>query len=183
MELDFKKIYTLPNVLSIIRLLMVLPFILLIKNQENTWFIILALAAMATDWLDGYFARKWNQISNLGMILDPLADKVNTAGVVLALHAYQDFSLWLALLIVARDFFIVIGAFLIFRRKKMITTSNIPGKIAVFFIASAVVIFVLDFPMIFRIFLYIALLFIILSILSYLKNFIAMISGNKSSDQ
>jgi CDP-diacylglycerol--glycerol-3-phosphate 3-phosphatidyltransferase len=161
---------------------MVLPFVLLIKNQENSWFLILAVVAMATDGLDGYIARKWNQTSELGMILDPLADKVNTAGVVIALHLYQGFPLWLASLIVGRDIFIVLGALLVFKKKKMITTSNKPGKIAVFFIATAVLVYVIDFPEIFNISLYIALFFILLSIASYLKNFIGMISGNKSSE-
>lgn len=161
---------------------MLVPFILLIKNQENYWFLALAFIAMATDWMDGYFARKWNQVSELGKILDPLADKINTAGVVIALYLYQSFPLWIAVMIITRDLLIALGALFIFKKHKLITSSNIPGKVAVFFIAISVLFFVLHLHVLFEIALYISIVLIILSITSYLKKFIGLVSGNKMNE-
>ena len=71
------RILTIPNVISIVRLLCVPIFLWLLFSQENRLAAAWLLAALgATDWGDGYIARRWNQVSQLGKILDPVADRV-----------------------------------------------------------------------------------------------------------
>lgn len=71
------RILTLPNVISVIRLLCVPVFLYLLFGRDNRAAAAWLLAALgATDWVDGYIARRWNQISELGKILDPVADRV-----------------------------------------------------------------------------------------------------------
>ena len=70
-------VLTVPNVLSALRLLGVPVFLWLILGPEaDGWAVLLLMVAGFTDWLDGKLARRWNQISRLGQLLDPLADRL-----------------------------------------------------------------------------------------------------------
>ena len=71
------RILTIPNVISVVRLLCVPVFLWLLFDQENRVAAAGLLAILgATDWVDGYIARHYDQVSNLGKILDPVADRV-----------------------------------------------------------------------------------------------------------
>jgi cardiolipin synthase len=71
------RILTVPNVISVIRLLCVPLFLYLLFGRDNRAAAAWLLAALgATDWVDGYIARRWNQVSELGKVLDPVADRV-----------------------------------------------------------------------------------------------------------
>jgi cardiolipin synthase len=71
------RIVTLPNVISLVRLLCVPLFLWLLFGRENRTGAAFLLGGLgATDWVDGYIARHFNQVSNLGKVLDPIADKV-----------------------------------------------------------------------------------------------------------
>ena len=71
------RIVTLPNVISLVRLLCVPVFLWLLFARENRLGAALLLGGLgATDWVDGYIARHFNQVSDLGKVLDPIADKV-----------------------------------------------------------------------------------------------------------
>lgn len=96
----------LPNAITFSRLL-ALPFILYILNQptEQTRWICLAifLVAAGTDWLDGYLARKLNQVTELGKFLDPLVDKFLVLAPLLALIQLGSVPAWGVFLILARE--------------------------------------------------------------------------------
>ena len=99
----------LPNLLTYFRILLV-PLVVIalyIEDDAGNW-TALALFAIAgiTDWLDGYLARAWNQTSNLGRMLDPIADKLLVAVVLLALTwqgTIAGYSLWAAIIILCRE--------------------------------------------------------------------------------
>ncbi|NIJ40239.1 cardiolipin synthase [Parvibaculum indicum] len=99
----------LPNLLTYFRILLV-PLVVIalyLEEDAGNW-TALALFAMAgiTDWLDGYLARAWNQTSNLGRMLDPIADKLLVAVVLLALTwqgTIAGYSLWAAIIILCRE--------------------------------------------------------------------------------
>ena len=96
--------------------------------------ISLALLRLAgiTDWLDGYFARRLNQVTQTGLILDPLADKVLAAGLVLLLIFYRDFPIWLASVIVGRDLLLLLAGLILMRKSDSVPSSNLTGKYAFF---------------------------------------------------
>lgn len=106
---------TLANLLTITRLLIVPVFVLSIYYQQFTWALALFFIAALTDALDGFIARAFNQKTQLGTILDPMADKLLlvTAFVVLSTHGLTKtppIPFWVTVTAISRDIFIVIGA-------------------------------------------------------------------------
>lgn len=100
----------IPNIITIIRILLIVPIVLLLINDEYEWAISLIVIAGLSDALDGYLARKYHWQSELGAMLDPLADKAFLAGLIVVLGAKQLLPFWLVLGVVARDVIILIGA-------------------------------------------------------------------------
>jgi len=127
--------YTISNLLSFLRIFLAIPIFIFIANAETVILLIIIFIAIVTDFLDGYFARRFNEITELGKILDPFADKVCTTTGFIALTIYQDFPLWITILIILRDIFILLGSLYILKRAKFVTPSNVPGKFTVFFIS------------------------------------------------
>lgn len=102
------RVWTVPNVLSIARLLGVPVFLWLVLVPEaDLWALVVLAFAGVTDWLDGKIARAWNQISRLGVILDPMADRLYIFAAVLGLVVRDVVPVWLLVVLVVRDVFIV----------------------------------------------------------------------------
>lgn len=129
------EIYTIPNILSFIRMFFVIPIYYFLSTDQNLIATGVILIALFSDWLDGYIARRTQRITTLGKVLDPLADKINTAGGFIALALYQNFPWWMAALIVLRDLAIITGSVIVFNRKAIVSASNVPGKVTVFIIS------------------------------------------------
>jgi len=93
--------------------------------------LIIAVIAIISDFADGYFARKWNQVSELGKVLDPLSDKLIVAFGSIAIYLHFALPLWVVVLIIGRDVLILIGSVLLVTRFPSVTPSKMAGKIAV----------------------------------------------------
>jgi cardiolipin synthase len=101
---------TLPNLITLLRVLLVpVVAVSLIEGLYAAAFVLFALAGIG-DWLDGYLARRLNQTSRLGAILDPLADKLIMVSVSLILAWQGLLPVWFAALLILRDLLIVTGA-------------------------------------------------------------------------
>ena len=111
------RILTIPNILSFIRLLGVPLFLWLILVPEaDGWaFVVLALSAV-TDYLDGMIARALGQISRLGQLLDPIADRLYIAATLLGLAIRAIIPWWLVIVLLARDLVLAIVLALLKRR-------------------------------------------------------------------
>jgi len=130
---------SLPNLLSLLRITL-MPFILLaLRSGRDLPLLALMLAAVATDFFDGLVARKTNQISDLGKVLDPLADKVCVDTMVIALSLWRGFPWWATGIIVGRDLLILLGGLVLMKKAKTVPVSNWPGKVAVTSLAVAIV--------------------------------------------
>ncbi len=98
------RIWTIPNALSMLRLLGVPVFLYLVLGpHEDGWAIILLMAAGISDYLDGKIARRFNQFSRLGQLLDPAADRLYIASTLVALVVRDGLPLWWAAVLVLRD--------------------------------------------------------------------------------
>ena len=101
------SVWTLPNAVSALRLLGVPVFLWLVLGpQADVLALVLLMASGFTDWLDGYLARRLNQTSRLGEILDPVADRLYILAVVVGLAARDIIPWWVALILPARDVFL-----------------------------------------------------------------------------
>ncbi len=106
------KFQYLPNVLTIIRLLLAGPISLAILSERPVWTISLFAIAALSDALDGFLARRYGWQSRFGAMLDPMADKVLLVTAFLSLTVIKVFPLWLTLLVIGRDILIVSGSFI-----------------------------------------------------------------------
>ena len=171
-----KEIFTLSNIISLIRFLMAIPIFYAISVNESTIAFLLIVVAAFSDWLDGYFARKWKQITSLGKIIDPLADKSCTIGGFLALSLYQGLPFWITAIIIGRDLIIVIASIIVIGQKNVVMASNIPGKLAVFLITLLGIVYLLKIELLEQPLLVLAGLGIAVSLINYgtifFKNFL-----------
>jgi cardiolipin synthase len=124
----------LPNLITTLRLILSPVLAGLLFHHLFLDALYLVVFAGATDWLDGYAARKLNVAGKAGVILDPLADKALLVTLFLALGYIRLIPLWLLWIVIGRDLVIVIGSLLlrIFRNVHRFTPS-IVGKVSTFF--------------------------------------------------
>jgi cardiolipin synthase len=100
----------IPNALSVFRMLLVVPVALLLRQEKFQLTLAVFAFAAATDGLDGFLAKRCGWASELGKILDPLADKILLVGVFITLAMMDLVPIWLAATAVARDVVITAGA-------------------------------------------------------------------------
>lgn len=109
-NLPSERVWTVPNLLSIARLLGVPLFLWLVLVPQADWWALAVLAfAGISDWADGKIARAWNQVSRLGALLDPMADRLYIFAAVLGLVVRGVVPVWLLVLLVMRDVLIVLA--------------------------------------------------------------------------
>lgn len=101
------RVLTIPNLLSILRLclLPVFLWLVLVPEADGTAVVVLMFMGIS-DYLDGYLARRLNQTSKLGAILDPIADRLYILATVIGLGVREIIPLWLAVALPARDLFL-----------------------------------------------------------------------------
>jgi CDP-diacylglycerol--glycerol-3-phosphate 3-phosphatidyltransferase len=125
------KVFTFSNLLSLIRLFGAFYLYHVAAQRDLVLALLVTLLLITTDFADGFFARKLNQVSEMGKILDPLADKFCAALGMLALYQFYGLPLWITVVIIGRDILIVLGSLILMSRLPYVTPSAMPGKIAV----------------------------------------------------
>ena len=121
----------LPNILSIFRIMMS-PFFILFMIQDEPYFLLLSLLLIfvvsITDFFDGYYARKYKLVTELGKYLDPIADKIFILTVLFTLYfilGNDTFPLWMVVLILLRDVFITVLRSFLKAKNLQFTTSRL----------------------------------------------------------
>ena len=133
------RVLTIPNLISFLRIALIPVFFLLIVDPDTTFagLILFGLVA-ATDWVDGAVARATGQVSEVGKVLDPVADRLAIAAGLIALVARGAFPLWAALLILIRDAVILVaGIVLLVARDARIEVRYL-GKVATFALMTSI---------------------------------------------
>lgn len=143
-----KEIFTVSNFISLFRLLMAVPFWYLIGilNEPGIRYIVagMALFGAATDILDGYIARKYNQVSEVGKIIDPLADKITIGVIVISLFMIDEIPDYYFYMIIIRDFLIFLGGIFVANKIGRVLPSNLLGKMTVIDIGIVIVMIILN---------------------------------------
>lgn len=136
---ELGKFWTLPNVLSLARIVIVIPVTwLIVVDGPLLWILGLVLLAITTDYFDGRVARWSHTVSEWGKVLDPFADKIGGGMVVAALTYIGTLPLWFFVMILSRDLAIMLGGVLLRWKTGEIVASIFSGKIAVTAIAITV---------------------------------------------
>ena len=138
----------LANFLSILRVLLI-PFLLYFIAQgpaAQLQAVLLLLIASITDIGDGWVARRYNQVSRLGKILDPLADKIFLACLLGGLVIWRDLPLWLLGMLFVRDLAIVLVGGLLLRSRGLVIAANRWGKYTTLCMVLTALSYVLEAP-------------------------------------
>ena len=145
------KFWVIPNMFSLSRVLLLIPIFMFLawgkEHHGNTWAAAFMGLAALTDFLDGFAARRMNQSSRWGRILDPICDKICllSIGIFLALptRAYP-LPVWFLALIIVRDLIILAGAYYVMGKFRHIPASMAIGKWTTFFMALLLISFTLE---------------------------------------
>jgi CDP-diacylglycerol--glycerol-3-phosphate 3-phosphatidyltransferase len=134
----------LPNLISLLRPLLIIPLIMAIAENRIALLVIIAVVIVISDYIDGYLARIWNAVSESGKIIDPVADKICTSAAAGSLVFYRGFPYWLLIILIARDLLIMGLGLILIRRKRKIPVSNLTGKITMGIMAACLIIYLFD---------------------------------------
>ncbi|MBU0561048.1 MAG: CDP-alcohol phosphatidyltransferase family protein [Bacteroidetes bacterium] len=172
-EITSDKIFTYSNLLSFFRILLAFPIIVLLDrihtDDINRYYVVaIFFLVFLTDIGDGYLARKLNQVTEFGKIIDPLADKILAIIIITKLYFLGEISTFLLLVIIIRDVLIFIAGVLLSIKIKRVLPSNLLGKATIFTIGLYLILLVLNIQMLAGIVNILYYLVIILSFVSLL---------------
>ena len=140
----FTNVWTIPNVLTILRMILIPVFVVLFFKGMKMASLCVFCAASLTDMLDGYLARKLNQITDFGKLFDPLADKLMVITAMVCQTFWGPLPLIAVIIVAAKELVMVLGGMLMLNRG-VVVYSNYFGKTAqVGFIASLILSFFHD---------------------------------------
>jgi CDP-diacylglycerol--glycerol-3-phosphate 3-phosphatidyltransferase len=168
-------IWTVPNLLSLIRLLLLAPMLVLLGRGQRWAVFGLALLGIALDLSDGFLARKLNQCSDLGRVLDPVIDKTVTLSVCLflVLSPLYAFPAWFFLFLLFREVAVLAGGLAVMRGRKMILESNRAGKWSAFTTGISVLFWIMNWqPFAFWL-VCVSFVLTLYSSITYIKAFLA----------
>ncbi len=182
----------LPNKLTVARVIMI-PFFVVFMLCDLTEYIggagkYIALAifcvASATDWLDGYIARKNNLVTNFGKFMDPLADKLLVCSAMICLVDNGQLAAWMVIIIISREF-IISGFRLIAADNGVVIAASYWGKFKTVFQMFMIILLILNiqndiYKMVALVVTWIAVILTVVSLIDYLvKNKSVMADGGK----
>ena len=168
MKIERRELFYIPNLLTYLRLLLMpLPIWLIVHGNDYAALALVAFG-MATDIFDGILARRLNQISELGKILDPLTDKLATAALVVTLTIYRNFPVWAAVIIIGRDLIFLSGALVYIVQGRTTPVSNLFGKLTALAWGALVISYLTPVELLHQIMLYLAVAMVPISFIVYL---------------
>lgn len=188
-----KEIFYISNLISISRFFLLALTVYFLLNGNYLMACLFIVLIWVSDLLDGYFARIRNETSELGKIIDPLADKISVITIVLILAIQKIIPFWFVIIIVLRDAIILAGGLYLNNRKNIVLQSNWMGKMAVFTIGLTLFLSVFSFgaknsqfgnffsyhseitELLMRVLLFLSIVMIILSLVSYFMRFLQII--------
>ena len=124
------RIFTVPNIISLIRLCLVPIFLVLLFNGYDLMATFLFALAAGTDWVDGQIARRTNAVSRLGQLLDPAVDRILMISGVCGLFLVGRLPLWIILVVLVRDLLLLVGGAVLLKRFRVRVAVIFPGKVA-----------------------------------------------------
>ena len=132
-------VLNIPNVLTIIRIVLIPVFIALYYRGRPVLAFAVYVAACLTDAADGYLARKLNQVTPFGKLMDPLADKLMQLSMMLCLASTGHMPWWVLIVLLTKEIVMVTGGTLLLKKRDVVVMSNWSGKAATVLLILAIV--------------------------------------------
>jgi cardiolipin synthase len=134
-----RDVWTVPNLISAIRILTIpLVWWLIVRASTTTEGVVLFIAVVSTDWIDGLIARRTGRVSEVGKVLDPVADRLAIAAGLVALVIRGIFPVWAAGLVLARDMAVLLAGTVLLARWSIRLDVRVLGKVATFMVMGAI---------------------------------------------
>ena len=190
----------LPNKLTIFRVILIIPFVILLLGSANGWgwfqaifggiieyvdYIAVAIFVIAsfTDMLDGKIARKYNLVTNFGKFMDPLADKLLVCSALICLVEMRRLPAWIVIIIIAREF-IISGFRLVASDNGIVIAASYWGKFKTVSQMIMVILLLLNiqntfFQILGTVFVWIALILTVVSLVDYVVKNIGVLKEQK----
>lgn len=149
MKHEKSQILTLPNLLSLLRLLMIPVFIWLYLNGYKGWTAAVLVLSGLTDVVDGYIARRFGQVSDIGKALDPVADKLTQAAMLLCLMSHYPMMIIPFVLLAVKEVFAAISGLIVIKRTGRVPGAEWHGKLTTLLLYGMMILHVVwqDIPM------------------------------------
>ncbi|WP_462382900.1 CDP-alcohol phosphatidyltransferase family protein [Senegalimassilia anaerobia] len=142
------RIFTIPNVISCIRLCMVPVYMVLLLNGYDLLATFMFALAAGTDWIDGQLARRTNCVSKLGQLLDPAVDRILMSCGVIGLMLVGRLPIWIVVVVLGRDLMLLVGGAYLLKRYHERVAVIYPGKVATTFLFVGFAGLLLNMPLI-----------------------------------
>jgi len=173
-ETELDKFWTLSNAVSVLRIVLTLPVVwLIVLGPVYMWPTFgLVVVMIVSDMLDGYLARRRNEITRWGKILDPMADKVAIGAITVVLVLFKGLPFWVVAAVLVRDGLILLASVFLVGQHNVVISSNIWGKLTTFMMSLLLVSFLMDILFIQTFLLWICGVLLFVSWACYLWDFI-----------
>ena len=149
---DFNKadIFTVPNILTYLRIVLIAPFVAFFLMEEYGYAVVCIVLSGLSDCFDGLLARKLNQVTDLGKILDPIADKLTLIAVMICMVVYAPNVMPILIVLIIKDFAMLLGGCNLLKMGIAPPAAEWYGKVAtiVFYFSVSIIVFlkaVIDF--------------------------------------
>ena len=185
-----QKIITIPNIISFARIFLIIPFVYFFLNEKYIEAFSFIVVSGLSDCFDGLIARKLNQISELGKLLDPIADKLTLVAVVICLGICIPAIFPLVIALVVKDFSMLVGGLLLLCKGVKPPAAKWYGKLAtmIFYISVVTVVFTkgvlgCNLPLLTGILLTITMVAMMFALVKYAIMFLKIWNENKSNNK
>lgn len=142
LEKGWKKNLTVPNIISLVRILLIIPLIYYLLEENYLAAVIILVISGLSDMLDGLIARKFNQVTELGKLLDPVADKLTLVAIVVCIGLLIPQSIPLLTVLIIKDMLMLAGGFFLLKKGITPPAAKWYGKVAttIFYISMVVIV-------------------------------------------
>ncbi|MDD6489365.1 MAG: CDP-alcohol phosphatidyltransferase family protein [Clostridia bacterium] len=182
-----KKNFTVPNFLSLIRILVIPPLIIFLLDRNFIMAGVMLIISGVSDMFDGMIARKFNQVTQLGKMLDPIADKLTLISVVICIYVLYPSVLPFVIILFAKEFLMLCGGFVLLKMKIKPPAAKWYGKVAtvVFYLSVTAIILLnaiwgIDNIILTNTLLIITTVFMLFALFQYARIFFKLIKEKKA---
>ena len=163
--------FNLPNFISLIRVIIILPCLLLFEAGHNYWGLSVLILIIITDFADGIVARRYEITTDFGKVFDPLCDKIVIISLIIYLMFNRDFPFWFFVTLISRDIVLLYLGILVKRQGGQTPQINVPGKIMVNTIALLIIGLFMDWVILADFGLLASAVFLVYSTVVYLADY------------